>query len=833
MNINNNNFNFFKVFKTLLTVLFIHTLTLSGCPTAFSQTNQTIKDRSELNLTQEELMWLSEHPVLKASNEKNWAPLDYVVDGNPMGFSVDYLNLIAKKLDVKVEYVSGFAWEELLNQFKIGKIDIAQSIIQSSERDEYLDFTEPYLELPLVYFGKIGAKQIKSINDLKGKRIGSVSGDVPASVYKIQYPEFKLTEFSTTIDSINALIKGDIDVLAIILPVANYFIAKNNLRGIEVIGEKFFPDTGNEGNIRLAARSDLPILTSILSKGMNAITKKEFRNLTTKWHILGDQEKTIDLSAREQIWLDNNRVIRVAADPTAAPLELIDKNGKISGIAGDYLKIIGDKLNVEFQWVGNKNWAEGMQMINTGQADMLSMAVATPDRKKYLNFTEPVKTLTSVIFARNDNDIFGNMDGLAGRKLAQVSGSATYSFIKNEYPDLDVVEVNSIAEALRHVSTGSVDAYVGGISSAAYHMVAEGFSQIVVVGETPYKTDVSMAVRSELPLLSSIMQKAISSITTSEKAEISRNWLALKIENKEDYELIWKIVFFTFVTVVTVLIWNNALRREVAHRKTVEEELILSQKKAELAQEKAEMAKAEAESANIAKSAFLANMSHEIRTPLNAIIGFSDVMLLGLHGEIKQPKYQEYLNDIKGSGEHLATVIKDILDLSKIEAGKWHLEETEFSLLTCTKEATKMLEPQASQKNVLLSCDTDPQTHTLKLVGDMHAIKRSIINLLSNAVKFTGERGAVHCRTTRADDGGVNIEVIDTGIGIPSNRLEHVLNPFEQCEDTHEHNEEGTGLGLPIVKKLIELHDGIFTLESEVGTGTRAIISIPAQRILA
>jgi two-component system, cell cycle sensor histidine kinase PleC len=259
---------------------------------------------------------------------------------------------------------------------------------------------------------------------------------------------------------------------------------------------------------------------------------------------------------------------------------------------------------------------------------------------------------------------------------------------------------------------------------------------------------------------------------------------------------------------------------------------MFSEEKAKLSQNKAEIAQAEAEAENDAKSTFLANMSHEIRTPLNAIIGFSDVMLMGLYGKIKEPKYIEYLNDIRGSGEHLTTVIKDILDLSKIEPGKWQLEETEFSLLNCTREAAKILEQKATQKNVILSCGTDPRSQSVKLFGDMHAIKRSIINLLSNAIKFTGANGTVHCQTSCGEDGSVIIEIIDTGIGIPSHRLEHVLNPFEQGEQSYKLNEEGTGLGLPIVKNLIELHDGVFTLISDVGIGTRAIISIPSKRVI-
>ena len=225
-------------------------------------------------------------------------------------------------------------------------------------------------------------------------------------------------------------------------------------------------------------------------------------------------------------------------------------------------------------------------------------------------------------------------------------------------------------------------------------------------------------------------------------------------------------------------------------------------------------------------------MSHEIRTPLNAIIGFSDLMLMGLHGEIKEQKYLDYLNDIKGSGEHLAAVIKDILDLSKIEAGKWQLKETEFSLANCATDATKMLEPQAKQKNIVLSYDRSKLDQSLKLFGDVHAIKRAIINLLSNAVKFTNDGGVIQCSASRTPDGCVVIEITDNGIGIPSDRLAHVLNPFEQCEEAYDLNEEGTGLGLPIVQKLVELHEGVFTLASEAGQGTTAVISIPEKRVV-
>ncbi len=237
-----------------------------------------------------------------------------------------------------------------------------------------------------------------------------------------------------------------------------------------------------------------------------------------------------------------------------------------------------------------------------------------------------------------------------------------------------------------------------------------------------------------------------------------------------------------------------------------------------------------AEVANKDKSNFLANMSHEIRTPLNAIIGFSEMMLMGVFGDIKEPKYKEYLNDIKLSGNHLSTVINDILDLSKIEAGKWKIKEDIFDLNECMLEAVKIISTLAETKSLKIIVEVDDENPNI--VGDEHIVKRAIINLLSNAVKYTEHGGTITSSIRKNEGGSINVEIADNGIGIPADRLEQVLHPFEQSNEVHDLNEEGTGLGLTITKKLIELHNGVFTLSSKVDVGTLATISLPAERVL-
>ena len=620
---------------------------------------------NHVNLSLEEQAWVKDHPIIRSTNGIDWAPLDFRRDGRPLGYSIEYLNLVAEKVGFKIEYIGGYSWRELLNMLKNREIDIGQSIIQSPDREAYLNFTKPYLNLPMVYFGREGADRVLSIKDLDGKRVGIVKGSVSAIIYKENYSYLNLIEFETIPAALKALSAGSIDIHADILPISRYLIKTSMLPGIEVIGDKFFPEMDNVDNIRLAVRKDWPLLIPILEKGMTAISQKELKKLSEKWQTAQSfgTDESIGLTIDEVKWLSQNKVIKVAVDPDVAPLELIDQNGKISGITGAYLDIFSEKLGVDFVSAGSKNWVDSIKKIQNGQADIISLVTITDERKDFLIFTESYINVAYMIFARKGEEHFGNMNGLINRKVAQVNGFAVRSFIERDFPGVNIITADTIVNSLRLVASGKADAFVGSVPVANYQIAREGLTNLAVVGDTPYRGENAFGIRKELPILASIMKKALGSVTPLEHAEISRAWFGLKNKETVNYDLVWRVLLFASVIVVIILIWNNSLRQQVLRRKEVERKLILSQRKAKLSQ-------LEAETASDAKSAFLANMSHEIRTPLNAIIGFSEAMLSGLGGEIENKKHKEYLADIKSSGEHLSTVIKGILDLSKIEAGK-------------------------------------------------------------------------------------------------------------------------------------------------------------------
>ena len=233
----------------------------------------------------------------------------------------------------------------------------------------------------------------------------------------------------------------------------------------------------------------------------------------------------------------------------------------------------------------------------------------------------------------------------------------------------------------------------------------------------------------------------------------------------------------------------------------------------------------ELEAASRHKSEFLANMSHELRTPLNAVIGFSEVLSERMFGELNE-KQDEYLKDIHASGQHLLSLINDILDLSKIEAGRMELEVTEFNLPVTIDNALTLVRERAARRSIALHTSVDERLGQIQ--GDERKIRQVLLNLLSNAIKFTPEGGRIEVGA-KPVNGSIEVSVSDTGVGIAPEDQEAVFEEFRQV-GTAEKKVEGTGLGLALSRKFIELHGGKIWVKSQVGAGSTLTFSVPVRR---
>ena len=280
--------------------------------------------------------------------------------------------------------------------------------------------------------------------------------------------------------------------------------------------------------------------------------------------------------------------------------------------------------------------------------------------------------------------------------------------------------------------------------------------------------------------------------------------------------------------ITAIKIQEQALKEnDRAMRRTVDD-LRKSQERIQELAKNYEEEKIRAEEANRSKSEFLANMSHELRTPLNAINGFSEIMLREMFGPLGHERYADYVQDILNSGQHLLSLINDILDMSKIEAGKMHLQAEPIVPHELIEQCIRLMGARAQEKQISLQAEGD---ELAEIEADPRAIKQVVLNLMSNAVKFTPEGGKVTVRTFDASD-GIVLQVADSGIGIAKDDIPRLGRPFEQIESQHSKTHQGSGLGLALSKSLIEMHGGTLRIDSELGKGTTVSFSLPKKHVL-
>ncbi len=287
-----------------------------------------------------------------------------------------------------------------------------------------------------------------------------------------------------------------------------------------------------------------------------------------------------------------------------------------------------------------------------------------------------------------------------------------------------------------------------------------------------------------------------------------------------------------------------ALEKEILERRNAEAaqeqriaELLLSKSALEkqgreivrLAEDLA-VARDRAEDANRTKSMFLATMSHELRTPLNAIIGFSELIGGEMFGPVGNDSYREYANDIRESGQHLLDLINDILDLSKFESGSDELCEESIEISELTRSVRWLVTGRAQDGNIELATELADDAPMLR--ADKLKLKQILINLLSNAIKFTDPGGKITLKAWCSMNSGYVFQVVDTGIGIALEDIPKALMPFQQIDNRLNRKYQGTGLGLPLSKSLIEMHGGSLDLQSQVGVGTTVTVRFPAERIV-
>ena len=528
-----------------------------------------------IKLTNKEKMWLKSNNVIRVGGEMDWPPFDFVDEkGNYQGLAKDYLRKIEEKTGLQFDILTGYTWNELLEMGKSKKLDILPVAYFTKNRLNYFKFTKPYMNLEHYIFMQEGyGHDVKRIEDLENKRVAIIKGYATIDTIKEKVPGVKLVYVDSVLDGLRALLLNKADAMIEVFPAVNYAMLNNTITSIKAVCRA---DLGKV-KLHMMVRKDYEVLYNLLQKGIDAISDDERQEIMQKWTgIKSKKDNSFQnlLNKEEKAYLKNSQSVNIISSPDWPPFDFLNKKGEYSGIGNEYFEEVSKITGLKFHHVKAKSWNDAINKIKNADADIFTCAKQTPERDKYLNFTDTYINYPLVIVTRNNAPFIGSIEDLKNKKIALIKNFSTTELLKKEYPSLNVVLVKNTVEALKKVSKGEAFAYVGSLGEVSFVIKEEGLFNLKVAGITKYKFSWGGAVRKELPKeLLSIFNKALASISDAKKNEIYNRWVSVKLEEHVDYSLLWKLGGGALIFISIIVFWNRKMAKEIKKRKVIQHKL--------------------------------------------------------------------------------------------------------------------------------------------------------------------------------------------------------------------------------------------------------------------
>ncbi|MFB2703873.1 transporter substrate-binding domain-containing diguanylate cyclase [Marinobacter shengliensis] len=529
---------------------------------------------TELALSSQQRQYLASLGPVRIGFMDDYAPFSFTDGGRIRGLSVDIMNRLVDLTGLQAIPVSG-QWDELIPMLKNGDIDVMANMSHRPERESFAHFTSPYHIIPNVIFTRDESLNYQNLEDLKHYRVGLGAGIYYEETLRQLLSNGTLLSFHSQQPMFQALASGDVDVVIGALHSGNYWIRQLGISGTRIAGELQLPGFSGE-DLRFGVRPALAPLADILNQALTSITPTEQQVIETRWLGASNQPslntaELVHWTDTESLWLEQrNREIRICADPDWMPLEGV-RDGKHTGLAAEVLELFSQRGNLRFRLVPTSNWQEAIAAAKDRRCDMFPMAMRTPERSVYLDFTSPYLEVPNVVIGRIEAPFIQRLNELEGGRVGIVEGYAFAELLRKRNPSLQLVTVESEQEGLRKLQNRELIGYVTTLATASYYMQSMGLADLKVIGRVPADWSLAIGTRNDEPTLHGIMQKLVLSLTPAERTELESTWRNLRIEERVDYTRFWQILSLGLLATALLVYWNRKLgrlNRELAEANT-------------------------------------------------------------------------------------------------------------------------------------------------------------------------------------------------------------------------------------------------------------------------
>lgn len=775
--------------------------------------------------------WLAQQEKFRVGIHQNQVPLVFDTgEGELAGIWIDYLERLSGKLSVPVE-------PYLADPAATGDGDGSQpqllltTRIPGSPVIPGVRHTEPLMTLTYGVFVGQGDASVRTLKDLESTRVAIVANDPNQFALLDRVENFTPVPASSVGEAVSQVLSGEADAFLGPVPVVSDYLDSAMMNGIGLA--VVLNDLPVE--VVLQVPTDDRALFRVLDQAVAAFSHQEHRTVRQSW--LQGETPTVEsndlaLNVTDQQWLRANPELKAGLRQDWPPFEF-EQDGRPAGLVVDLLERLEKDMDIRFSREPVDSRSSAEEMLKSGEVDIIPGMSRTPRTEQDFLFTRAYVSVPIALAIRDTGRFIGDLRELRDERVGVVNRQASHDYLLINHPDLDLYPQNSVEEGLLALSNGDLDVMVTHIPAVSYTVARLGLSNLRITSITPYEYDLRLAVRKSSPELHRVLNKALSSLPASETEAIYNRWVHLDIEQRADYTVVRRIILVAIVVVLIFLYWNRKLSLEVDERIRSENALRRSEDELRAAKLEAERLARQAEAASRTKSEFLANMSHEIRTPMNAVIGYSDL----LYNSVKDPQQRNYLNAIRAGSRSLLMLINDILDLSRIEAGKMRLDFGPVSVRRLLSDVRHIFDLRATEQGITLEVSVVSGMPDAMMLDETR-LRQVLFNLVGNAIKFTHDGGVtVRAKATELEQSTAEkpetryyrlvVTVTDTGVGIAPDQQERIFDAFEQQEGQSSRRYGGTGLGLAISRKLVEMMGGKLTVESEANQGSTFTVTLP------